>query len=237
MPWLLLTYAVLETASLAMTVDSAIIQKRLIGTPCDTTAQCQSLLPKSQCMYSSCFCIRGHYYNWKNNSCIPLMLLGENCTHDNECSSHLMCSAQTCACMPGYRKVKDWCEPTKMADDTERFMEFPQEQPNLLVVILKGLGIIALKVSLFYLLAKVMCFSCNHMVSQQEFAPVEIYGQPTKPGPSGQPPTDPSYPSTIASSAQYQVPVYVDGAIRMPDQQTAKCPGGLPGSHLPAFPA
>ncbi|KAH9375454.1 hypothetical protein HPB48_015429 [Haemaphysalis longicornis] len=51
---------------------------------------------------------------------LDVMLLGENCTHDNECSSHLMCSAQTCACMPGYRKVKDWCEPTKMADGTGR---------------------------------------------------------------------------------------------------------------------
>ncbi|KAH7942310.1 hypothetical protein HPB49_022839 [Dermacentor silvarum] len=130
------------------------LQKRLIGTACNTTAQCQALLPKSQCIYSSCFCIGGHYYSWKNNSCIPLMLLGENCTHDNECSSHLMCSAQRCTCMPGYKQVKDWCEPTQMQDDTERFMEFPQEQPNLLVVILKGLGIIALKVSLFYLLAK-----------------------------------------------------------------------------------
>lgn len=35
-------------------------------------------------------------------------------------------------------------------------------------MVLKGLGVIALKVSLFYLLAKAMCFSCNYMVNEQE---------------------------------------------------------------------
>ncbi|XP_077522721.1 uncharacterized protein LOC144133479 [Amblyomma americanum] len=237
MPWLLLTTAVLEVICFAMTVDSAIIQKRLIGTACNTTSQCQNLLPKSQCMYSSCFCIRGHYYNWKNNSCIPLMLLGENCSHDNECSSHLMCSAQTCACMPGYRQVKDWCEPMEMEDDTERFMEFPQEQPNLLVVILKGLGIIALKVSLFYLLAKVMCFSCNQMVSQQEYTPGEIYSPPTKPSSSEQPVPGMSYPSTIASSAQYQVPLYIQQEACFPKEEATNCPRAQTALHQPTFPA
>uniref|UniRef100_A0A6M2D8Q7 EB domain-containing protein n=1 Tax=Rhipicephalus microplus TaxID=6941 RepID=A0A6M2D8Q7_RHIMP len=237
MPLLLLGTAVLELICLGTIVDSAIIQKRLIGTACNTTVQCQALLPKSQCIYSSCFCIGGHYYSWKNNSCVPLMLLGENCTHDNECSSHLMCSTQRCTCMPGYKQVKDWCEPTRMQDDTERFMEFPQEQPNLLVVILKGLGIIALKVSLFYLLAKVMCFSCNHMVSQQEYTAGEIYSPSTKPCTQEPLAGSMPYPSTITTGAQYQVPLYIDQAVQFPKEQTANYTGEQHTTPQPAFPA
>ncbi|KAL1416575.1 hypothetical protein MTO96_027797 [Rhipicephalus appendiculatus] len=165
------------------------------------------------------------------------MLLGENCTHDNECSSHLMCSTQRCTCMPGYKQVKDWCEPTRMQDDTERFMEFPPEQPNLLVVILKGLGIIALKVSLFYLLAKVMCFSCNHMVSQQEYTAGEIYSPPTKPSSQEQLAGSMPYPSTITTGAQYQVPLYIDQAGQFPKEQTTNYAREQHHPPQPAFPA
>ncbi|KAH6926026.1 hypothetical protein HPB50_012965 [Hyalomma asiaticum] len=96
-------------------------------------------------------------------------------------------------------------------------MEFPQEQPNLLVVILKGLGIIALKVSLFYLLAKVMCFSCNHMVSQQEYTAGEIYSPPTKP----------SY--IFKPELFFQV--------QFPKEQTTSYAGEQPTPPQPAFPA
>lgn len=48
----------------------------------------------------------------------PVLLLGQNCSHDNECSPRLMCSGQKCACMPGYRQVQDSCELAETRDGT-----------------------------------------------------------------------------------------------------------------------
>ncbi|EEC20475.1 hypothetical protein IscW_ISCW015141, partial [Ixodes scapularis] len=118
-----------------------------VGFTCNTSAQCRSLFPGSHCAYNGCLCIKGHYYDWKKIACVPRLLLGEACSNDIECSSLLMCNGNKCVCMPGYKQVKDWCEPLQKRDDLDSFIEFPVDEPNFLTVIIRGLGIIILKAS------------------------------------------------------------------------------------------
>lgn len=186
-----------------------------VGFTCNTSAQCRSLFPGSHCAYNGCLCIKGHYYDWKKIACVPRLLLGETCSNDIECSSLLMCNGNKCVCMPGYKQVKDWCEPLQKRDDLDSFIEFPVDEPNFLTVIIRGLGIIILKVTLFYLLAKVMCFSCRYMVPDRDYENVVVDSMSDKCAASAAEEGAASgfCPSTIASAVQYPPPVYLNQPV------------------------
>ncbi|XP_064464082.1 uncharacterized protein LOC135375268 isoform X2 [Ornithodoros turicata] len=134
-----------------------------IGARCQTTEECHTIVPNSKCVYDGCFCLRSHYFDGRERSCKPVSLLGDACSHDNHCGSSLMCQQGTCTCMPGYRQGFNACEPVGSLSDFESYGELPTEKPNIFVVVLKGLGFLALKVSLIYLFAKIMCVSCKHL--------------------------------------------------------------------------
>lgn len=75
------------------------------------------------------------------------------------------------------------------------------------------------------------------MVSQQEYTAGEIYRPPTKPCSQEQLAVSMPYPSTIATGAQYQVPLYIDQTVQFPKEQTPNYAGEQPTTPQPAFPA